>query len=89
MKTRINLNLAIKVSTVMFGIFLVVLIGLNVFIPTMTITSDKQLLIIKISLALFGGLTGISGFLLMGFTIANHKELKKIQTNMEEINNEK
>lgn len=69
MKTRINLNLAIKVSTVMFGIFLVVLIGLNVFIPTMTITSDKQLLIIKISLALFGGLTGISGFLLMGFTM--------------------
>ena len=89
MKTRINLNLAIKVSTVMFGIFLVVLIGLNVFIPTMTITSDKQLLIIKISLALFGGLTGISGFLLMGFTIANHKQLKKIQNNMEEINNEK
>lgn len=89
MKTRINLNLAIKVSTVMFGIFLVVLIGLNVFIPTMTITSDKQLLIIKILLALFGGLTGISGFLLMGFTIANHKQLKNIQTNMEEINNEK
>ena len=89
MKTRINLNLAIKVSTVMFGIFLVVLIGLNVFIPTMTITSDKQLLIIKISLALFGGLTGISGFLLMGFTIVNRKQLKKIQNNMEEINNEK
>ncbi len=89
MKKKINTDLATKISMALFCLFVAVLIGLSLFIPTMTITSDKQLLIIKISLALFGGLTGISGFLLMGFTIANHKQLKKIQTNMEEINNEK
>lgn len=89
MKKKINTDLATKINMALFCLFVAVLIGLSLFIPTMTITSDKQLLIIKISLALFGGLTGISGFLLMGFTIANHKQLKKIQTNMEEINNEK
>ena len=89
MKKKINTDLATKISMALFCLFVAVLIGLSLFIPTIKITTKKQVFIIKIVFGVFGGLSGIFGFLLMGFTIANHKQLKKIQTNMEEINNEK
>ena len=70
MKKKINTDLATKISMALFCLFVAVLIGLSLFIPTIKITTNKQVFIIKIVFGIFGGLSGIFGFLLAGFTIS-------------------
>lgn len=78
MKKKINTDLATKISMALFCLFVAVLIGLSLFIPTIKITTQEQVFIIKIVFGVFGGLSGIFGFLLTGFTIFQ-KENQKLE----------
>ena len=78
MKKKINTNLATKISMALFCLFVAVLIGLSLFIPTIKITTKEQVFIVKIVFGVFGGLSGIFGFLLTGFTIFQ-KENQKLE----------
>lgn len=78
MKKKINIDLATKISMALFCLFVAVLIGLSLFVPTIKITTKEQVLIIKIVFGIFGGLSGIFGFLLAGFTISQ-KENQKLE----------
>lgn len=88
MKKKINTDLATKISMALFCLFVAVLIGLSLFIPTIKITTKKQIFIIKIVFGVFGGLSGIFGFLLTGFTIFQ-KENKNLNNIMEITKNER
>ena len=74
MKKKINIDLAIKINMALFCLFVAVLIGLSLFIPTIKITTKEQVLIIKIVFGIFSGLSGIFGFLLAGFTFFQKKK---------------
>lgn len=78
MKKKINTDLATKISMALFCLFVAVLIGLSLFIPTIKITTQEQIFIIKIVFGIFGGLSGIFGFLLTGFTLFQ-KENQKLE----------
>ena len=88
MKKKINTDLATKISMALFCLFVAVLIGLSLFIPTIKITTKKQVFIIKIVFGVFGGLSGIFGFLLTGFTIFQ-KENENLNNIMEITKNER
>lgn len=88
MKKKINTDLATKISMALFCLFVAVLIGLSLFIPTIKITTQEQVFIIKIVFGVFGGLSGIFGFLLTGFTIFQ-KENENLNNIMEIIKNER
>lgn len=88
MKKKINTDLATKISMALFCLFVAVLIGLSLFIPTIKITTQEQVFIIKIVFGVFGGLSGIFGFLLTGFTIFQ-KENENLNNIMEITKNER
>ena len=88
MKKKINTDLATKITMALFCLFVAVLIGLSLFVPTIKITTKKQIFIIKIVFGIFGGLSGIFGFLLAGFTIFQ-KENENLNNIMEITKNER
>jgi hypothetical protein len=88
MKKKINTDLATKISMALFCLFVAVLIGLSLFIPTIKITTQEQVFITKIVFGVFGGLSGIFGFLLTGFTIFQ-KENENLNNIMEITKNER
>ena len=76
MKKKINTDLATKITMALFCLFVAVLIGLSLFIPTIKITTKEQVFIVKIVFGIFGGLSGIFGFLLAGFTLFQKRKSK-------------